>query len=328
MRIGIVKEKIKEIIKSGEHLPIFLWGPPGIGKSSIVRQIAEELGIGFVDLRLSLLDPSDLRGLPKFDEEEVKWLPPAFLPKNGEGILFLDEINLAPHTVQAAAYQLILDRRVGEYVLPEGWRIIAAGNRLEDRAFVYEMPAPLANRFVHFEVETNLEDWKKWAYENDICKEVIAFLNFRPELLFKFDPKSKEKAFPTPRSWEFVSKLLKMGIKDMESIAGAVGKGAAVEFVSFLAAIEEMPDVKEVLTGKDIIPERADVMHALISALIHFVKNAENGDKYIDRLVEYALKLEPQFAVLLIKDALKNGIPVSKSRHFKEFSIKYKDLII
>ena len=194
-----------------QKLPVFIWGAPGIGKSSIVKAIAKEQELEFLDLRLSLLDPTDLKGIPFFNAEtnEGVWAKPSFLPSNpdSKGILFLDEINTAPPAVQASAYQLILDRKVGEYELPEGWSIIAAGNRENDRGVVYKMPPPLANRFVHFEMEVDFDDWKAWAYSAKIDASIIGYLAYDKSMLFTFDATSNEKSFATPRSWEYVDSL-------------------------------------------------------------------------------------------------------------------------
>ena len=187
-----------------QKLPVFIWGAPGIGKSSIVRSIAKEQGLEFLDLRLSLLDPTDLKGIPFFnsDTNEGVWAKPSFLPSNTspKGILFLDEINTAPPAVQASAYQLILDRKEGEYELPDGWSIVAAGNRETDRGVVYKMPPPLANRFVHFEMGVDFDDWKTWAYSVKIEASIIAYLAYDKSMLFTFDATSNEKSFATPRS--------------------------------------------------------------------------------------------------------------------------------
>ncbi|DAB30574.1 MAG TPA: ATPase, partial [Sulfurimonas sp. UBA12504] len=185
-----------------KKVPVFLWGPPGIGKSSIVAQIAKEAEMGFIDLRLSLLDPTDLRGIPFFNtiKETALWAPPSFLPdgKVERGILFLDELNTAAPMVQASAYQLILDRKIGEYTLPEGWAIVAAGNRESDRGVVFRMAAPLANRFVHLEMEVSVDDWKTWALKTEIHPAIIAFISHRPDTLFTFGNGNDSRSFATP----------------------------------------------------------------------------------------------------------------------------------
>ena len=138
--------------------PVFIWGGPGIGKSDVVRQLAKAMGVPLKDIRALLLDPVDLRGLPFLGADHAaKWATPDFLPKDGEGILFLDELNAASAMVQAGCYQLVLDRRLGEYTLPDGWSIIAAGNRETDRAVTTRMPTPLRNRFTHLNFEVDVQ---------------------------------------------------------------------------------------------------------------------------------------------------------------------------
>ncbi len=188
--------------KTGHHTPVMIWGPPGVGKSQLVSQVAKKHDRTLIDIRLSQMEPSDLRGIPFKDGDKVEWAVPSMLPdaqKHGaEGILFLDEITSAPPSVSAAAYQLILDRRLGDYQIPDGWAIFAAGNRQGDRGVTYSMPAPLANRFSHYDFDINLDDWVHWAYQTGIDERVIAFLRFRPDLLFDFDPAHKPVAFPSP----------------------------------------------------------------------------------------------------------------------------------
>ena len=186
--------------EQGSHTPTMLWGAPGIGKSQLISQVAKQHGVPLIDIRLSQMEPSDLRGIPFRKGERVEWAVPQMLPnakEHGEkGILFLDEITTAPPSVSAAAYQLILDRKLGDYRVPEGWCIFAAGNRQGDRGVSYVMPAPLANRFSHFEFSLNLDDWVAWAFQNNIDERLIAFLRFRPDLLFKFDAEKNPTTFP------------------------------------------------------------------------------------------------------------------------------------
>jgi MoxR-like ATPase len=224
--------------------PVFIWGGPGVGKSAVTHQLAQALKIPLQDVRALLLDPVDLRGLPFLGSDgRSKWATPEFLPQNGSGILFLDELNAAPAMVQASCYQLVLDRKLGEYSLPEGWAIIAAGNRDSDRGATTRMPTPLRNRFVHLEFEVDVQEWSEWAIQSAIRPEVIAFLRFRPELLSAFDRDAN--AFPSPRSWEFVSRILDSLDSqsnpsiEHEVIAGAVGSGAATEFSGFLRMFRE-----------------------------------------------------------------------------------------
>ena len=305
MHLNEAKGHLKTLLK--DVMPVMLWGPPGIGKSSIVKQICEEWKIELEDLRLTLLNPIDLRGLPFLDKDKgmAVWLQPEFLPKNGKGILFLDEINIAPPSTQQAAYELLLDRRIGNYKLPDGWRIVAAGNREEDMAMVNTMPSPLANRMIHLTVDADINDWKIWASVNKIDPRVIGFLNFRPSCLATV-PKKEEKAFPTPRSWEYVSRILKMypNIDDASSIIeGTVGKGTAKEFIAFASMFMDLPDVDGILNGTvTIVPKKNDVLYALAGALV-----SKLTDKTLNNFVQYLLKLPPEFSILALRDAAKSG---------------------
>lgn len=224
-------------------LSTMIWGPPGIGKSSIVAQTAARYGLQFIDVRLSQLAPTDLRGLPVPVDGVSRWFPPEFLPRDGAGVLFLDELNMAPPAIQGMAQQLILDRRVGSYVVPEGWFIWAAGNRKEDRAAVFDMPAPLANRFIHLDVEPDFDNFKRYALERDLHEQIIAFLSFRPSLLHRLDP--QQPAWPSPRSWEMASRLHGVGL----AIGPVVGAAAEAEFRAFTDLYAGLVDMEAILRG-------------------------------------------------------------------------------
>jgi hypothetical protein len=317
-----------------EKVPLFLWGPPGIGKSSIVRQIAEERGIGFIDLRLSLLDPTDLRGIPFFDQQAHKavWAPPAFLPDGSEpeGILFLDELNTAAPTVQASAYQLILDRRIGEYELPKGWAIVAAGNREGDRGVVYRMPAPLANRFVHIEMEADPLQWRRWAQARGIDPSIVGFLSARPDALFLFDPASPHRSFATPRSWEYADKILKSTPEAellMPLLAGAIGEELAAEFLSWRAAAGELPDVAKILSGEpQPVPEDPNALHVLSALLVRHV-SPETPTEALEHLLRYLMELPPEFSVMTVKELQHRGVLLEKAEAFKAWIRKFAHLL-
>jgi hypothetical protein len=318
VRVNETKSLLSTVLSDPDAPGIMLWGPPGIGKSAAVKQIAQEKYWGLVDLRLLLLNPVDLRGVPVPNREKHRadWLPAGFLPdadRDGrEGILFLDEINAAPPAVQAAAYQLVLDRRCGEYVLPPGWRVVAAGNRTTDRGVINRMPAPLANRLIHFEVECDLEDWKMWALTAGVHQLVVSFLNFRPNLLYVFPNATEEvRAFPSPRTWEFVSRLLPLFSSidaAYPAIAGAVGEGAAVEFVAFAQAAQNLPDIEAILNGHDVpAPTAPDLLYALVGALVGRLM-AKSTPQRIQNFMQYLFRLPAEFQVLAVKDAWKTTL--------------------
>jgi len=316
-------------------LPVFIWGAPGIGKSSIVKQIAAEQDLEFLDLRLSLLDPTDLKGIPFFNAatNEGVWAKPSFLPsgKESKGILFLDEINTAPPAVQASAYQLVLDRKVGEYELPEGWSIIAAGNRENDRGIVYKMPPPLANRFVHFEMEVDFDDWKAWAYAMKIESAIIAYLAYDKSMLFTFDATSNEKSFATPRSWEYVDSIVKSGIDAeliLDSISGAVGREAAIGYLSFKKVMKDLPDLSTILDGTltELEEEDAKVMMALAIGLVNALME-NSSEEAIDNVLKFSLKLPGEFSIMLVKDMQQNFIDVEGSSAWSEWVREFAYLL-
>ena len=239
-----LKAYLDNLIHKDLQISTMIWGPPGIGKSSIVGQVASECKIDFIDVRLSQLAPTDLRGLPVAEDGISKWYPPEFLPRDGKGILFLDELNMAPPAMQGVAQQLILDRKVGSYVVPLGWFVWAAGNRKEDRAAVFDMPSPLANRFLHLEVQADFDSFKAYALEKNLHEQILAFLSFRPTLLHKIDP--QQPAWASPRSWEMASSLHKAEL----DIAPAVGIATAAEFLAFTQLYATLPNLMPILEGK------------------------------------------------------------------------------
>ena len=301
--------------RAGHHTPVMLWGPPGVGKSQMVAQVAERHGVPVIDIRLSQMEPSDLRGIPFRKGDTVEWAVPAMLPdvqRHGpEGILFLDEITSAAPSVSAAAYQLILDRRLGEYRVPEGWAIFAAGNRQGDRGVTYTMPAPLANRFSHFEVEVHLDDWVAWAYAHGIDDRVIGFLRFRPELLFDFDPAHNPVAFPSPRSWEFAHRALQKFGDSPDLLLGAlqacVGPAAGVELNAFVQSLDQMPDLDAILRGEEVpVPKEIDLQYAVASALVGRAIRARDtaeAPRVYGRILAYARRFpQREMGVMMVSD--------------------------
>ncbi len=301
---------------------VMLWGQPGVGKSDGIRGLAKKLEettgkeVVVHDVRLLLFNPVDLRGIPVPDvnREFAQWLKPSIFNMDASpdkiNILFLDEITAAPPTVQASAYQLTLDRKVGEHKLPENTIIICAGNRVQDKGVAYKMPTPLANRMTHFEIVCDLEDWKDWAIPNGIHELVLGFLNFRESLLNKFDPSSDDSAFPTPRSWEFVSNYLHI-YNDVDSaypmIAGSIGEGTAVEFKSFAKTYGSLPNIDDILNGKDvqITKDKPDILCALSSSLVS--RAAKATDVQLQNIMKFILNsgMSKEFSVLTVKDLLR-----------------------
>jgi hypothetical protein len=307
---------IAENVSSAGNQGIFLWGPPGIGKSDLVRELASRTGREFIDIRLTTLDPVDLRGLPKINEKEriTEWIAPEFLPRDNDksGILFLDEINAAPPSVQAAAYQLILDRKLGGYRVPDDWVIIAAGNRLGDRSITYQIPTALANRFTHLEIIVDNDQWYNWAYKNEIDPYIISFIKYQPNLLHQFDQHSTDVVFPTPRSWAFASNLQKLRDQNihlyLKGLNGTVGRGVAQQFIAFLKHRDDLEDPEVILSGgKFEYPTRPDQLYITMGALIHSI-TSDLTDEKLDYYFDFAKYYEgtefADYSVLLIKELM------------------------
>jgi hypothetical protein len=285
--------------------PAFIWGPPGVGKSDTVAQVAENMSVKLIDIRLSLLDSVDLKGFPQPNGKVMSWLPPDFLPRTGKGILFLDEMNSAPASVQAAAYQLILNRRIGDYELPKDWAIMAAGNRSTDRSVVHAMPAALANRFVHIEFEADVDDWLDWALANGISDLTRGYIRYREKNLTTDKLEAGMKAFPSPRSWAFADQIVgsKLPIEiEMEMLEGTVGKGVAIEYLGFCKEAENIPSIDKILLdpAKTKVPESPSTKYAVV-AMLESKATPDN----LDRLMKYTARLEKDFEVKFMSSLAK-----------------------
>ena len=327
--------KASEIVKSinallEKNIAIFLWGSPGIGKSSIVKQIAKENEMEFIDLRLSLLDPTDLKGIPFFDKEKQQavWASPSFLPQEGKGILFLDELNSAPPTVQASAYQLILDRAIGEYHLPEGWKIVAAGNNEDDHGITYKMPAPLANRFIHLQMELDVDEWCEWAYKKGIDYRIISYIRYKNEALFEFD--ADKKSFATPRSWEFANSILSTdlgGSALLDTLGGAIGEDRAIDFLSFAKVASHLPDIDAIFAGEcSDYPSDDATLYALSSLLVSSYLSEPSKER-LENLLGYLMQIKPEFSVMSVQELQRHGVDMLESQQFEKWVEKFSYLL-
>ena len=330
--------------------PLFIWGPPGIGKSDAIHQLGDELNAHVIDVRLSLWEPTDIKGIPYFNsvDNTMSWAPPVELPneelasKHEHVILFLDEMNSAPPSVQAAAYQLILNRKVGTYKLPDNVFIVAAGNREADKGVTYRMPAPLANRFVHLELRVDFEDWLNWAIDNKIHKDVVGYLSFAKQDLYDFDPKTASRSFATPRSWAFVSELLDDDLGEgtlADLVSGAVGEGTGVKFMAHRKVAGRMPNPSDILAGKvtELKVKEISAMYSLTVSMCYELKDA--ADKKVkdwDKMADYFFRFmmdnfETELVVMGAKVALTNydlPIDASKMKNFDEFHDRFGKYVI
>jgi hypothetical protein len=334
--------------------PIFLWGPPGIGKSEVVSEVTEELGGLMIDLRMAQMEPTDIRGIPFFNRDlnKMDWAPPIDLPDEELAsqypliVLFLDEMNSAPPAVQAAGYQLVLNRAVGKYKLPDNVVLVAAGNRDSDKGVTYRMPMPLANRFIHLEMRADFTSWQNWAVNKGIHKDVVGYLSFSKQDLYDFDSKSASRAFATPRSWVFVSDLLKD--EDMDSdtlfnlVAGSVGDGLATKFMAHRKVAGRMPEPSDILSGKvkDLQVKEISAMYSLTISMCYELRDALDNKKVDDKkfhdmannFFNYIMaNFETELVVMGAKIALKTyKLPIEPSRlkNFDEFHKRFGKYIV
>ena len=333
--------------------PLFLWGPPGIGKSELVADIAQELGGYMIDLRLGQMEPTDIRGIPFYNKDSGKmdWAEPVDLPTEEFAsqypivVLFLDEMNSAAPSVQAAAYQLILNRRVGKYFLPDNVVLVAAGNRESDKGVTYRMPTPLANRFIHQEMRVDFPSYQEWAVNNNIHKDVVGYLSFAKQDLYDFDPKSASRAFATPRSWTFVSQILEDDDGDddtiMNLIAGTVGEGLAVKFMAHRKIAGRMPRPEDILSGKekDLNVKEVSAMYSLVIGMCYELKGAiekkvpdKQFHEMADNFFKYMMQnFETELVVMGARIALTTyNLPFqpTKLKNFDEFHNRYGKYIL
>lgn len=350
----IVRTNVKSLIDNPESAtkipPMFVWGGAGVGKSTIIRSVADDLGIGFIDFRLSQREPVDMRGLPVPNKEThtVEWYVTSDFPSDpdSKGIILFDELPTADVSLQISAFEIILDRRLGKlYSLPSGWYVVAAGNRTTDHAGAKSILSPLANRFLHVELDTNTEDWVLWAQKHDIHPSVIGFINYRNEYLFHMEHENLERGWPSPRSWERVSHILNLysnlGPDSpvlRKLVYGLVGNRAGVEFIEFHKNNEQFANVLEYMTNPNLefeIPDRADARYAVVSSMNYLLwrgKDDEDQKNRIDGFFRISMRLPADFAALAMLSAMAGNSKKMKAYcadtlfhhpRYKEWSKKY-----
>ena len=320
--------------------PLIIWGAPGIGKSQIQKQIADDLGALLIDIRLSQYDSVDMRGIPSVKEGFTTWNPPTTMPFVGSEhdtkankdrliVLFLDELLQAMTAVQATAFQLCLDRAVGEHRLMPNVRVVAATNRETDRAGTNRMLTPLANRFTHVEMVPSLDSWTDWAWGNDIAPEIIAFMRFRPDLLSTFDPTKGDKVFASPRTWEYANRFVKQGLPVAVRDAllhGSVGSGPATELAAFMEVWQDMPDPDECIKNPEKAPIPPKTKPATMFAISAALVQRANKDN-LANIVKYVERLPLDYTIRTIKDAVRKNLELAGSEVFIRAMSKYQDLI-
>lgn len=297
---------------------VMLWGAPGVGKSQAIRQIADKIQSHtgkkcvVTDVRLLLFNPIDLRGIPTANADKTLaiWLKPQIFQMDPDprvvNILFLDEISAAPQSVQAAAYQITLDRIIGEHKLPDNCIVLAAGNRLTDKSVSFKMPKALANRLCHLEIESNFDSWLRWAISSGVSPLVTGFLSFRHDYLIENESSVDSLAFPTPRSWEMVSRLLNMVNQNMEEvypmISGCIGTGIAGEFKTWCKIFATLPKIEDIFAGKcTTVPKSTDALYALVSSMVSYAREHKSDFRAIENSINYSMLLPPDFSVVHLR---------------------------
>jgi MoxR-like ATPase len=289
-----------------------LTSSPGIGKSSICLQVAEDYRLKPIDLRLSQCTPEDLQGFPMRTGNKATFTPFDVFPLEGDDIpegydgwlLFLDELTSATKPVQAAAYKLILDRMVGSFKLHPQVAIVAAGNKASDKAVVNQMSTALQSRLIHYELEANPEQWVEWAYKNGIDHRIISYISYMPTRLMDFRPDHQDKTFPCPRTWEFLSRLIKgktVSEEIMARTAGTIGIGVATEFITFAREFDRLPKISDILADPSNakIPNEVSTKYATASMLV------ENFDEHnLDKIITYIDRFSIEMKILFGRGVL------------------------
>jgi len=335
MRPSLITKALSQVGPS--RIATWLHGPPGVGKSSVIRQAAESHGIEFLDFRPLNHDPSDVK-FPIVDvaNKSIEWVQSIFpTDPNWTGIIAIEELAQAPQLMQAALLELVLDRSLGRYKLPEGAWVVATGNRREDAAGVARTITPLNNRFVHLDMDVSHEDWTTWSVDH-ISSVTRSFMAWRPSLLHQFDAKSPEPAFPSPRSWEFVDQLYPLVSDETihPVLAGAVGKGPAAEFVGFLKIYRDLPDLDELLANPNTaeIPPRSNsaVMFALTGALPDKINISDNGHcaPIVEAVQTYCRRLPQEFSALSLLNTISRIKGTKHQASVMDWVRDHKDILL
>lgn len=360
MKLSQIKQALS--IAAAVNTPVMIHGQPGMGKSEIVEQTCHDAAaalklkgvaayghtyqegdspkeyFGLHDVRLSQCEPVDIRGLPLVKDGATSWAVPDWFPHTGRhdlpdsGILFLDELNGAPPSVQAAAYQLVNDRRTGDHVMKKGWSIVMAGNRMTDGGVTHNMPLPLCNRMTHIYGEVDVDEWRGWAMDNNVDVRVVGFVSMRPDLLNTFEEHVKKRlaghAFCTPRSWNLAHKIIsrKPSVDVLHALLnGTLGEGPAAELIGFMQVWDKMPNIDGILLDPQAspVPEDTATLYAVCTALA-----ARAHPDCMDQIVEYLGRLPGEFSVLAMKDAQRrHGAPILSSPAFSRWANKNAKLL-
>ena len=321
-------EALDILVKAGR--PAYIQGPPGCGKTAGVQQFGASIGRKVYTDSAAIMDPTDAKGLPGLDKDTktAKWFPPHLIHilSAEPCVYFLDDLVVAPPLVQASLYRLMLDRCIGDIQLPDHVYVCAAGNRAIDAAAVNQMPTPMRNRLVHLTVDPELNSWCRWAVSANVHVAVIAFLRLRPELIYKFDKTCY--AFPTLRSWGFVSDIVHQNPSAallMDLVSGCVGEAAAIEFCSFYSMYKSMPSLDHIITnpGTAEVPTNPAVLYAVSTAL-----GRRASQNNMDAVVQYACRMPAEFSILTVTDAARRDVTVTKTRAYITWAVNNQDVLM
>lgn len=322
------KELIKSIRKSKSRRALMVESSPGLGKTQIVAQAAQELNIGFMAIHAPLLQPEDY-GMPVVHgtkKDQLKFIVSAEkFPLVGsdcpdEGIFLIDELPQADQSAQKILANLVQEREIHGQKIKPGWSIVATGNRQSDRAGANRILGHLSNRLTRVELEASLDDWTQWALENDVKSEVVAFIRFRPQLLTNYDSKNDINA--TPRAWvEGVSARIDFLPKTLEHavFSGDVGIGPASEFLAFLKIFRNLPNPDAVfLNPKKVeMPKDPATLYAITGALVSRITEVNFG-----KALEYVKRMPPEFSVLFVKDSMTKCPDIQSTKDFITWASK------
>jgi len=331
-----VEATIKHNLELGEnasnasYLIPMLWSLPGEGKSTGIEDKVKELGMELITVMFGQFDAGELGGFPIVNHttKEYERARPFFMPTSGTGVIFLDELPQAPVANQNIAAQLVNERRIGEHKLPAGWSVVCAGNPMSARAGTNAMPAHLKDRLTHLDIETDHKGFREYALGKGFLPEITGFINERPEWLQKFDP--KQNASPSPRSWERVNSIMKLGLEpavENQMIKGQIGEAPLADFSGFLQIWRDLPVSEEVIQQCEThaIPSDPAILYALCSSLAHKATkgNIKNIITFIKRFIS------KEFAAFLMRDALARDPELKKEKSVQEwFLTEGKELLL
>jgi hypothetical protein len=316
-------DEVEECIKA--KLTPYITSSPGMAKSSIVQEVAKKHKLKLIDIRLSQCTPEDLQGFPVKSNGKADFIPFSMfpletdsIPENYNGwLILLDELSSASKSVQAAAYKLILDKMVGNYKLHKNVAMVACGNKATDNAVVVSMSTALQSRLVHYELQIDYKAWLTWAVKNQINSKIIGFINFKPNLLMNFIPDHTDRTFACPRTWEYLSKLLKnipeVSSKYTARIVGTIGTGAGMEFINFCELFMHLPKYEDIIKNplNIAIPELIDIQYAITSMLVDRVSETDTKQVFT-----YINRFPTEFKIVFIEQYI-NKMKDTKSNELK-----------